>query len=86
MDLISACERTMSPVALNTEVGDLGYMSQNATVVVLQGVSTATRTLVLLFCVLLAAWSHTEKKSVPGRFTSHTQHTLHVVSFPFCAL
>nr|AAR37048.1 cytochrome P450 aromatase CYP19a [Halichoeres tenuispinis] len=66
MDLISACERTMSPVGLDAEVGDLGYMSQNATVVVLQGVSTATRTLVLLFCVLLAAWSHTEKKSVPG--------------------
>ncbi|XP_034536644.1 aromatase [Notolabrus celidotus] len=66
MDLISACERTMSPVGLDAEVKDLVYMSQNATVVGLQGVSMATRTLVLLFFVLLAAWNHKDKRSVPG--------------------
>ncbi|XP_041666600.1 aromatase [Cheilinus undulatus] len=66
MDLISACERAMSPVGLDLEVTDLVYMTRNATSVASQGISTATRTLILLFCVLLAAWSHTDKKSVPG--------------------
>ncbi|KAM7015128.1 aromatase [Tautogolabrus adspersus] len=66
MDLIAACERAMSPVGLDAEVANLVYMSLNATVVGSQGISMATRTLILLFCVLLAAWSHTDKKSVPG--------------------
>uniref|UniRef100_A0A3Q3XAS8 aromatase n=1 Tax=Mola mola TaxID=94237 RepID=A0A3Q3XAS8_MOLML len=30
------------------------------------GVSVATRALILLVCLLLVAWSHTEKQSVPG--------------------
>ncbi|CAJ1049390.1 aromatase [Xyrichtys novacula] len=66
MDLISACARTMSPLGLDAEVVELVYMSQNASVVGSQGVSVTTRTLILLVCVLLAAWSHTDKKSVPG--------------------
>lgn len=68
MDLISACERTMTPVGLDTIVADLVSMSPNATAVGSPGISVATRTLILLVCLLLAAWKHTDKKAAPGRF------------------
>uniref|UniRef100_UPI0037E7F678 aromatase n=1 Tax=Semicossyphus pulcher TaxID=241346 RepID=UPI0037E7F678 len=66
MDLISACERAMSPVGLAAEVADLVYMSPNATAVGTHGISIATRTLILIVCLLLVAWSHADKDSVPG--------------------
>lgn len=69
MDLISACERAVTPVRLNAI--ELVSMSPNATVVGLSSVSVATTALVLLVCVLLGVWSHMEKSSVPGeRFPS----------------
>lgn len=67
MDLIFACEREMTTV---TVVADLVSMSPNATAVGSPGISVATRALTLLICLLLVAWSHTEKKTVPGRFIS----------------
>nr|AGH69789.1 cytochrome P450 family 19 subfamily A polypeptide 1a [Anoplopoma fimbria] len=66
MDLISACQRAMTPVGLDAVVADLVSMSQNATVVGSPGISVATRTLILLVFLLLAAWSQTDKKTVPG--------------------
>ncbi|KAJ0056388.1 hypothetical protein NL108_006931 [Boleophthalmus pectinirostris] len=45
------------------------YTSHKATGLLSPGVTVATRTLALLACVLLVAWSHTEKKkktTVPG--------------------
>lgn len=54
----------MTPLVLDEVVAD--YVSQNATDVGSPGISVATRTLVLLVCVLLVAWSHSEKKTVPG--------------------
>ncbi|KAM8894429.1 aromatase [Spinachia spinachia] len=66
MDLIPACERTMTPVSLETIVGDLVSASPNATAVGSPGISVATRTLILLVCLLLAAWNHTDKKTAPG--------------------
>nr|AAV91178.1 cytochrome P450 aromatase [Cromileptes altivelis] len=66
MDLISACERAMTPVGLDDMVADLATMSPNTTAVGSPGISVATRLLILLICVLLAAWSHTDKKTVPG--------------------
>nr|XP_043886772.1 aromatase-like [Solea senegalensis] len=45
---------------------DLVSMSPNVTAAGSPGVAMATRTLLLLVCLLLAAWSHTERKSVPG--------------------
>ncbi|XP_075934058.1 aromatase [Anarhichas minor] len=66
MDLISACERTMTPVGLDTIVAGLVSMSPNATAVGSPGISVATRTLILLVCLLLAAWKHTDKKAAPG--------------------
>ncbi|XP_068425179.1 aromatase isoform X2 [Clinocottus analis] len=66
MDLISACERTMTPVGLDATVADLVSMSPNATALGSPGLSVATRSLILLVCLLLAAWNRTDKKSVPG--------------------
>ncbi|XP_051794461.1 aromatase [Acanthochromis polyacanthus] len=66
MDLISSCERAMTPVGLDAVMADLVSMSPNATAVRSPGISTATSILILLVCVLLAAWSHTDKKTAPG--------------------
>nr|AHZ08827.1 cytochrome P450 family 19 subfamily A polypeptide 1a [Scatophagus argus] len=66
MDLISACERAMTPVGLDSVVADLISMSPNATAVGSPGISVAARTLMVLTCLLLAAWSHAEKKTIPG--------------------
>lgn len=71
MDLISTCEQAMTPVGLDTIVTDLVSMSPNATAVGSLGISVATRTLILLMCLLLVAWSHADKKTVPGRFNDH---------------
>lgn len=68
MDLISACDRTMTPVGLETIVADLVSVSPNATAVGSPGISVATRTLILLVCLLLAAWNRTDKQAAPGRF------------------
>nr|AGS14757.1 aromatase P450 cyp19a1A [Bathybates graueri] len=53
----------MSPVGLDAVVADLSVTS-NA--IQSHGISMATRTLILLVCLLLVAWSHTDKKTVPG--------------------
>ncbi|KAM9350764.1 aromatase-like [Symphorus nematophorus] len=67
MDLISVCEQAMmTPVGLDAIVADLVSMSPNATAVGSPGISVATRTLILIVCLLLVAWSHTDKKNVPG--------------------
>lgn len=71
MDLISACEWAMGPVGLDAMVADLVSMSPNATAVGSPGVSVTTRTLLLVCLMLLVAWSHTDKKPVPGRFSGH---------------
>lgn len=65
MDQISTCEQAMSPVGLDAVVADLSVTS-NA--IQSHGISMATRTLILLVCLLLVAWSHTDKKTVPGWF------------------
>lgn len=70
MDLIFACEWEMTSVDLDAVVADLVSMSPNATAVGSPGISVATTALILLICLLLVAWSHTEKKTVPGRFIS----------------
>ncbi|KAM7424439.1 hypothetical protein PAMA_000674 [Pampus argenteus] len=41
-------------------------VSQNATVARSPGIAVATGTLLLLVCLLLVAWSHTDKNTVPG--------------------
>lgn len=72
MDLLSACEQTMIPVGFDVTVTDLVSVSLNATAVGSPpGISVATRTLMLLVCLLLVACSHTDKKPVPGRFNAH---------------
>lgn len=60
----------MTPVGLNAM--DLVSMSPNATAVGSPGISMATRTLILLVCLLLVAWSHKDKKTVPGSFNGFT--------------
>lgn len=70
-DLISACEWAMTPVGLDAIVADLVSVSLNATAVGAPGCSMATRTLMLLVCLLLVTWSCKEKKNVPGRFSGH---------------
>ncbi|KAJ4947305.1 hypothetical protein JOQ06_009341 [Pogonophryne albipinna] len=66
MDLIPACEWALIPVGFDTIVEDLVSMSSNVTAVRSPGISVATRTLILLICLLLAAWSHADKNTVPG--------------------
>nr|ABC70869.1 brain P450 aromatase cyp19a [Rhabdosargus sarba] len=66
MDLISACERVMPQVGLDTTAADLVPMSHNASAVGAPGISVVTRTFILLICLLLVAWNSMEKKSVPG--------------------
>ncbi len=65
MDVISACERAMTPVGLDTMVVDLVVsLSSNSTAV------GSPAALMLLVFLLLVAWGHTDKKTVPGKFTS----------------
>ncbi|KAM3625199.1 uncharacterized protein V6R79_008559 [Siganus canaliculatus] len=66
MDLIPACERAVTPVCMDTMVPDLGSMYLNATTAVSPVISGATRTLILVVCLLLVVWSHADKKPVPG--------------------
>ncbi|XP_028258638.1 aromatase [Parambassis ranga] len=68
MDQISACGWVMTPLGLDATGKSLVSMSPNATVVHSSAVSMATRTLILLVCLLLVAWSHTDKRTVPGPF------------------
>uniref|UniRef100_G3PWW5 aromatase n=1 Tax=Gasterosteus aculeatus aculeatus TaxID=481459 RepID=G3PWW5_GASAC len=56
----------MTPVGLETIVADLVSVSPNATAVGSPGISVATRTLILLVCLLLAAWNRTDKQAAPG--------------------
>uniref|UniRef100_A0A674ME26 aromatase n=1 Tax=Takifugu rubripes TaxID=31033 RepID=A0A674ME26_TAKRU len=62
MDLI--CDWAMAAVGLDAEV--LVSVSPNATEAESPGSSAGTRALIILTCLLLLVWSHTEKKSVPG--------------------
>ncbi|GAA6218865.1 cytochrome P450 aromatase [Lates japonicus] len=66
MDPLPACDLAMTPVGLETVLADLVSMSPNASAAGSPGISVATRTLMLLVCLLLVAWSHTDKKTVPG--------------------
>ncbi|XP_061590813.1 aromatase [Cololabis saira] len=66
MDLISACERAMVPVRLDAVMADLISVSPNATTGHSSGIPVATRALILLVCLLLAAWCHSDKKTIPG--------------------
>ncbi|XP_054627082.1 aromatase isoform X1 [Dunckerocampus dactyliophorus] len=66
MELISACERAMTPLDLDAIVSELAPASQNDTMGATAGISVATRTLILLVCLLLVAWSHTDKQNIPG--------------------
>lgn len=63
MDLI--CDWAMAAVGLDAEV-ELVSVSPNATEAESPGSSAGTRALIILACLLLLVWSHTEKKSVPG--------------------
>lgn len=63
MDLI--CDWAMAAVGLDAEV-ELVSVSPNATEAESPGSSAGTRALIILTCLLLLAWRHTEKKSVPG--------------------
>ncbi|NP_001316290.1 aromatase [Kryptolebias marmoratus] len=65
MDLIS-CDRAMTPEGFDGAVADLNSRSSNATGSRSPGVPVATRTLLLLVCLLLVAWSHTDRKTIPG--------------------
>nr|AEJ83061.1 cytochrome P450A [Betta splendens] len=64
MELMSACEWAMTPVRLDA-IAELVTAPLNATVVESLVCSMATRTLILLVCVLLVTWS-CKKKNVPG--------------------
>lgn len=68
MDLSSTCGGTMIAVDLDGMVADLVSLSLNATESLSPGIPIATRTLILLVCLLVVAWSHMEKNTVPGRF------------------
>lgn len=92
MDPLPACDLAMTPVDLETVLADLVSMSPNATAAGSSGISVATRTLMLFVCLLLVAWSHTDKKTVPGRFNDHisaltlsicagTSAEIHLLSF-----
>ncbi|NP_001281171.1 aromatase-like [Cynoglossus semilaevis] len=68
MDHIPGCNLPMSPVGLDTMTSELVSVSPNVTAVPCSVFTAATRTLVLLICLLLVAWSHTEKIAVPGPY------------------
>lgn len=70
MDRSPACDLAMTPVGLEAALADLVSTSLNATAVGSPGISMATRTLILLVCLLLVAWSHAEKRTTaPGGFS-----------------
>ncbi|KAK2853797.1 hypothetical protein Q5P01_006458 [Channa striata] len=56
----------MTPLGFQAIESDLVSVSLNATAVGSPDISIATRTLILLVCLLLFAWSHKDKKNVPG--------------------
>lgn len=66
MDLI--CDWAMAAVGLDAEVPQLVSASPNATAAGSPGAAAGARALIALGCLLmlLLAWSHSEKKSVPG--------------------
>ncbi|CAF99837.1 unnamed protein product, partial [Tetraodon nigroviridis] len=64
MDLM--CDLVMAAVGLDAQAPVLVSTSQNATVSGSPGTSAGTRALIILTCLLLLVWSHTEKKHVPG--------------------
>lgn len=64
MDLV--CDLVMAAVSLDAQVPKLVSASQNATASGSPGTSAGTRALIILTCLLLLVWSHTEKKRVPG--------------------
>ncbi|KAM9765104.1 aromatase [Menidia menidia] len=66
MDQISLCERAMAPFCMDAVVGNLVSVSPNATGGQSPGISATTRTLLVFVCLLLVAWSHRDKRSVPG--------------------
>ncbi|XP_077419299.1 aromatase [Vanacampus margaritifer] len=68
MELISACERTMAVVELEAMASELAPTSQNATAGAAVGISVATRSLLLMVCLLLVAWGHADKRRVPGPY------------------
>ncbi|XP_077477356.1 aromatase [Stigmatopora argus] len=68
MERISACERTMAVVDLDSIASRLSSSSQNATAWAAAGVSAPMRTLLLFLCLLLLAWGHADKRRVPGPY------------------
>lgn len=65
MDL--RCDLAMAAaVGLDPPVPGLVSASRNATAAGPAGSAVGTRALILLSCLLLLVWSHTEKKRVPG--------------------
>uniref|UniRef100_A0A665V4M4 aromatase n=1 Tax=Echeneis naucrates TaxID=173247 RepID=A0A665V4M4_ECHNA len=57
---------SLKDIGTNPTPQDLLSVSPNVTAVQSPCFSVATRTLILLVCLLLAAWSHTDKKTIPG--------------------
>lgn len=72
MALIPACDLPLTPVGLDGILTDVVSASANATAVQPLAVSVATRTLILLVCLLLVVWSHTDRKTVPGELSENT--------------
>uniref|UniRef100_A0A3P8ZGF8 aromatase n=2 Tax=Esox lucius TaxID=8010 RepID=A0A3P8ZGF8_ESOLU len=68
MDVLSPmCEGVMAAVRLDPSIADLlAPRTRNTTAAVSESVSVATGTLLMLLSLLLAAWTHTDKSSVPG--------------------
>ncbi|KAL1007553.1 hypothetical protein UPYG_G00088260 [Umbra pygmaea] len=68
MDLLSPlCEGAMAVVRMDPIRANLLVSgSRNCTAAVSHSVSLATGSLFMILCLLLAAWSHTDKTSVPG--------------------
>lgn len=69
MDLLS-CDRAMIPAGFGGAVADLVSAPSNVTESQSSGIAVATRTLLLLACLLLVVWSHADRKTIPGRFRS----------------
>ncbi|XP_013882120.1 aromatase [Austrofundulus limnaeus] len=65
MDQMS-CSRTMTPVGFDGAVADLVPAASNVSEVQSPGIPVATRTLLVLVGLLLVAWAHTDRKTVPG--------------------
>lgn len=64
MELV--CDLPMAAVGLDAQVPELVSAPQNATASGSPGTCAGTRALIILSCLLLLVWSHTEKKHVPG--------------------